>query len=98
MDHRSSKKTFFEIIILIDRYKNDEIKFGYLATKLKKLIVSSEMPEEKIPTQIKFTLRTLENRRELMGNDIPKKYTLKDLDRINNFYRKLYNDKLLSAQ
>ncbi len=88
MDHRSSKKTFFEIIILIDRYKNDEIKFGYLATKLKKLIVSSEMPEEKIPTQIKFTLSSLETRRVLLGNNISKKYTLKDLDRIYNFFQK----------
>jgi hypothetical protein len=89
MDFQNNKKTFFEIIVLIDRYKHDEIKFSYLATKLKKLIMSSEMPEEKIPTQIKYTLCSLETRRVLLGNDIPKKYTLKDLDRINNFFQKI---------
>ena len=89
MDFQNNKESFFEIIVLIDRYKHDEIKFSYLATKLKKLIMSSEMPEEKIPTQIKYTLYSLETRRVLLGNDIPKKYTLKDLDRINNFFQKI---------
>lgn len=89
MDFQNNKKTFFEIIVLIDRYKHDEIKFSYLATRLRKLIVSIEMSEEKIPTQIKYTLSSLENRRVLLGNDIPKKYTLKDLDRINHFFQKI---------